>query len=187
MEQIFKRISNQVIVLSVFAVVVGLTVVLWPKLTLFSVALLFGAYMLVRGLDLMIIAIGARKYIFPLNIAVQGAISIIFGLLIFFDTTRMISLISIIIGFWMVIIGVDYAKFALSMKTLEQAPWMMILILSVIDIALGVLVVCVPEVGTTSIIISAGMILIIHSLIELVSMVFIKLKAKEVESLIKEL
>ena len=187
MEQIIKRITYSGIALSVIAIIIGLVMVIRPEMSLVTVGTIVGVYLLAHGLELMIVAIGNRGYYVPYNAAVQGAISFILGLLLLKNPVSLLILISIVIGIWVVITGVDHAKLALSLKNVEGAPWMILLLLGGIDIMIGFYITMVPEIASLSITVCGGIVIIVHSIINISNMILMKKNSKKVEELIKEL
>ncbi len=187
MEQIIKRITYSGIALSVIAIIIGLVMVIRPEMSLVTVGTIVGVYLLAHGLELMIVAIGNRGYYVPYNAAVQGAISFILGLLLLKNPVSLLILISIVIGIWVVITGVDHAKLALSLKNVEGAPWMILLLLGGIDIIIGFYITMVPEIASLSITVCGGIVIIVHSIINISNMILMKKNSKKVEELIKEL
>ncbi|MCR5737606.1 MAG: DUF308 domain-containing protein [Eubacterium sp.] len=187
MEQIIKRITYSGIALSVIGLIIGLILVIRPGTSLVTVGVIVGVYLLAHGLDLMIVAIGNRGYYVPYNAAVQGAISFILGLLLLKNPVSLMTLLSIVIGVWVVITGVDHAKIALSMKKVEGTPWLIMLVFGGIDIIIGFYITMVPEIASLSIIVCVGLVMIIHSIINISNMILIKKNCKEMEELIKEL
>ena len=96
----------------------------------------------------------------------------------------------IALGIWIILSSVDIINVAIVAR--KAIPnWILLLILGIIDLAVGVIILFNPFASSISIMIIAGIIIMVHSIVTVIDMIMIRKDAKDiakaVEASIKEI
>jgi uncharacterized membrane protein HdeD (DUF308 family) len=130
----------------VFAIVFGVIAVLMPGLTLASLVLLFGAYMLVDGVfDIVAAMRAARQGERWAWLVVEGIADFVAGAIAFIWPLATIFAFVILMAVWAIVSGAMLSTAALHLN-LSHGRWLMALG-GVISILWGVLLILSPAVG----------------------------------------
>jgi uncharacterized membrane protein HdeD (DUF308 family) len=155
------------------AIAFGVLALFWPGITLISLTLLWGAYMLVDGVFAVWAAISGRSAAPEMGprwwMAISGVISILAGLATFFWPGMTAFILLIFIGIWAIVIGVLTIWGAIQARKEIEGEWVLGLF-GLLTIAFGLLVLFQPGTGALSLIwaiagysIFAGVLLIMLS------------------------
>lgn len=66
------------------------------------------------------------------------------------------------------------------------APWVLMIVVNIIDIVIGCLVLYSPVLSSFSLTVVLGIVLIVHSIVNIIDMIVVKKNARDVEKLIVE-
>ena len=163
----------------VLAVLLGITVLAWPGISILVAAILFGAYLLVTGIAQVIMAFslhvtaGGRVLLF-----ISGAAALILAVLAFrhFGEGYAVLLLAIWIGVGFIFRGVATTVAAISDTTLPGRGWN--IFVGVISLIAGVVVIASPFESILTLAIVVGVWLIVIGVFEIVSAFGIRKAAK---------
>ncbi|WNG95463.1 HdeD family acid-resistance protein [Mycobacterium sp. ITM-2016-00318] len=163
------------------AVILGITVIAWPGISLLVTAIVFGAYLLVTGISQVVMAFslhvnaGGRVLLF-----ISGAAALILAVLAFrhLGEGYAVLLLAIWIGVGFIFRGVATAVAAISDPTLPARGWN--IFFGVISLIAGVVVMASPLESIITLAIVAGVSLIVLGVFEVVSAFGIRKAAKTV-------
>jgi len=152
------------------AVLFGLAAIVWPRLTLLVLVLLFGAYALVDGVIAVVVSLQVRRVFTRWWVLLlEGLVGIIAGLLTFLWPGITALVLLYVIAFWAIVTGVFEIAAALSGWLPVAQEWSLALA-GVLSVLLGVLLAILPGVGLLSLVwligvyaIVFGILLIIHA------------------------
>jgi uncharacterized membrane protein HdeD (DUF308 family) len=159
------------VIRGILAVLFGLAALLWPGLTLIALVFLFGAYVLVDGVTVIVASLQERTT----NrqwwvLLLEGIIGIIAGVLAFVWPAITALALLYIIASWAIITGIFEIVGAFSERFTGTPKWLMG-ISGVISLLLGVLLAILPGVGLLSLVwligiyaLVFGILFIIHAL-----------------------
>jgi uncharacterized membrane protein HdeD (DUF308 family) len=161
------------------AVILGITVLAWPGISILVAAILFGAYLLVTGISQVIMAFslhvsaGGRVMLF-----ISGAAALILAVLAFrhFGEGYAVLLLAIWIGVGFVFRGVATTVAAVSDPTLPARGWN--IFIGLISLIAGVVVMASPFESILTLAIVVGVWLIVIGVFEVVSAFGIRKAAK---------
>jgi uncharacterized membrane protein HdeD (DUF308 family) len=142
------------------AILVGVTALVWPRITLFALVLLFGAYSLVDGVFTLAAALGWRDRggtdtAGRIWLCVQGVAGIILGVLAFVWPGITALALLWLIGIWAIVIGVLEVIAAIRLRRELRREWL--LGLSGAATALfGILLIAWPAAGVLTLIALIG-------------------------------
>jgi uncharacterized membrane protein HdeD (DUF308 family) len=126
--KILPHLWKSTLVSGVLALVLGALVLAWPKISILTAAIVFGAYLLITGISQVFFAFGlhvsagGRVLLF-----ISGAASLVLAVLCFRSLYDSILLLAIWIGVGFIFRGVATAISAISDHTLPGRIWHIIL------------------------------------------------------------
>ena len=93
---------------------------------------------------------------------------------------------TIVIGIWMIASSINYIRIAVKISG-TKLPWIQILLLGMLDLIVGLVMIFNPFEATVSLAVFSGIMLIVHSIINIVDMIIIKKDAKEISKTLKNI
>ena len=182
MKSIFKEISHSVIILSILMILLGIVLVAYPGLSMFVAGIIVGVSMIVYGIALIILDIRASIKNVPFDGMLPGILLIILGTLISWDPFGWAFVLTIYIGIYVIVTSVSNIKTSISLRG-QGVPWVLMLIISIVDLLIGLFIFFSPVFASFSITIAAGIVLIVHSVFNIIDMLVIKSNLKKMEKL----
>jgi uncharacterized membrane protein HdeD (DUF308 family) len=150
------------------AVLFGVFALVLPRLTLFVLVLLFGAYVLVDGVVAVIVSLQERKNFRQWWVLLLGGLAgIAAGVLTFVWPGITALALLYLIAAWAIVIGVLEIAAAFSGWLPFVAEWTLALA-GIISILLGVLLIALPGVGLLSLVWVIGIYAIVYGVILIV-------------------
>jgi uncharacterized membrane protein HdeD (DUF308 family) len=104
-----------------FALAIGAIIAFYPKSSLYIFLILVGIWAVIMGLFQIIIAVQMRKKTSNHSLfTINGIITLVFGLLLFFDPFGAIKALFVIIGLIAVVAGVLMLYLAIKVKRIKE-------------------------------------------------------------------
>ena len=185
MKSIIKNITTSVILLSILAILLGIALIAYPGISLVALGIAVAAYLIVHGITLIVLDIRAWRLYLPFNGLLPGIVCVILGVLLAKYPGDIAFYIGIAVGLWIIVSGIDGIRFSAALKG-TGAPWVLMIIINIIDIIIGCLVIYSPILSSLSLTVGLGIVLIIHSIINIIDMIIVKKNVKEAEKLVVE-
>ncbi len=183
MKEIFKRTINMAISLSILSCVVGLIMIINPSLSIKTIGIIVSIYIILHGIVLIVLDIKATKYFIPFDGMMTGILSIILGILLLGKPNVISTIFAITIGVWIVLSSINTIKMSIVLKE-DDVPWALLLILGIIDLSAGVIVIFNPFEASISMTVFAGVMIMLHSIINIVDLFIIKKDVRKFEKAI---
>ena len=185
MKSIVKSFTNSVICLSILAIVLGIVLVAYPRVTIAALGTAIAAYLIVQGIVLIILDVKAWRLYIPFEGMLRGALSVFFGVLLAKNPASIAKYIGIVMGVWIIVSAFSGIKAAFALRY-TGAPWVLMVVVNVIDVLLGGVILYSPVLASYSITKGLGVVLIVHSVVDIVYMLAVRKNAREVEKLVVE-
>lgn len=179
MREILNRQINSYIVSALLAFVIGLIMVLFPKLSVETIGILAAAYIITHGIVLIYLDVKATKYYIPFDGFLPGVFSILMGIVLCYKPSILPVIFTIVFGLWIISASISFIKVALHLRN-TNLPWLSILLLGVLDLIAGFVLLINPFASTISIIVFTGIMLMIHSVINIMDILVIKKNLKDI-------
>ena len=177
MKDMFKKTTNSIICSSIIAFIIGLIMVISPDMTIKTLGIIMSIYFILHGLVLIILDITSDEYYVPYDSLLSGILSVIVGIVLIGKPDVLATIYTIAIGVWIALSSINSLKMAMALRK-EDSPWVLLLLLGIIDLIVGLVVVFNPFGASLSITVFAGIMIIIHSIINIVDMIIIKKNVK---------
>ena len=159
-KEIFKRTTNSVICSSILAIIVGIILVVSPDMSIKTISMIAAIYIIIHGVLLVVLDIKAAKYYVPFDGLLTGIISIILGVVLLGRPNILSTIFTIAIGIWITLSSINIIK-------------------------LSLIVIFNPFEASLSIAVFAGLMIIAHSVINIVDMLVIKKEVKNISKAIE--
>ena len=185
MKTVVKNITNAVICLSILAILLGIALVVYPGMSLVVLGAVVAAYLIVLGVTLVIVDIKAWRYFIPFDGLLPGILSVILGVLLAKDPGSIAAYIGIVMGVWIIVSSFGGIRVAAALRG-TGAPWVLMIIVHIIDILIGGCVLYSPVLSSVSLTMGIGIVLIVHSVVNIVSMIMMKKNVKDLEQILAQ-
>ncbi len=185
MKDIFKRTTTSIICSSVIACVIGLIMAINPSMSIKTIGIVASIYIILHGIVLIILDIKTSENYVPFEGMASGILSVILGIILLGKPDILSTVFTIAIGVWVALSSINSIKMAISIRK-EEVPWILLLLFGIIDLIIGIIVVFNPFEASLSITVFAGIMIIIHSIINIIAMMIIKKDAKKISKAIEK-
>ena len=163
MKNVLKRLIVSSIVMDIILIIFGLFLLSNPSLVISVSNKLIGIILIINGLYSII------KYIMNKNntifkyILYIGIISSIVGIIMMFNPMLFNELVTIVIGLWIIIYGLIKIMISLNFKYYKEETWLINMVISIINIILGIMLIINPFKGSMVISVYIGIIIVLYS------------------------
>jgi uncharacterized membrane protein HdeD (DUF308 family) len=142
--------------LGALSVIVGVIVLVKPSHSLATLAVITGVFVLIDSIaELAIALFGERSGI----AAVLGVLGIVVGILLIRHPTKAVTAIAILIGIWLVALGVIRLVTALSLR---RGAWS--IVAGIVEIIAGIAIVSSPHIGYATLALLVGIAFILNGI-----------------------
>ena len=162
---LIKKAKHSYITISVIMILLGLVLVIWPKMSLSVLCYLIGAVLIIGGIVKLIGYFSRDLYrlAFQFDFAF-GILSILLGLVFVVHPEHIISILPIVMGIFVLVDGVLKIQTALDAKTFGLTTWWMIILLAVATCICGLLLIFKPFESAVAMMVLLGITLLIDGI-----------------------
>lgn len=185
MKERFNETINSIIITSIITLIVGLIMIFLPKVSIDTLGIVAAVCIIAHGIVLVYIDIKASKYYVPFDGLFSGIISIFLGVLLLCKPSILPVIFTIVLGIWVILMSINYIKIAIKMRS-TKLPWVEVLLLGILDLVAGLILIINPFEATISLVLFAGIMLIIHSVINIIDVLLLKKDVKEISKALDE-
>lgn len=177
MKEAFKRVTVSMICSSIIAFILGLIMVIYPGLSMVTMGIIVGIYMIIHGVVLVAIDFKSNMNYSPFDGIVSGILFIILGILLIAMPGILSLALTLALGVWIILTSVSTIRLALVIKG-KNSNWVLILLFGILDLVAGILILFNPFASSISITVLSGAIIMAHSVINIIDMIIIKKNIK---------
>lgn len=185
MKEIFKRTTTSILLSSVVAFILGLLMAVLPNVSLQVIGIVFGVYIIVHGITLIVLDFMAHNVYIPFHGIMSGILSIIVGLILVAMPNILSTVFAIALGIWIVLSSVNIIGISISVRK-GISNWYLWLLFGIIDLICGAIILFNPFASSISIVVLGGIIMIVHSVTTFISTIMIRKNVKEVAKALTE-
>lgn len=156
-----------------------------PNLSLSAIGIIVGIYIIIHGIALIALDYLVGKFFTPFEGIMSGVLSIFLGILLIAMPGVLSVILTIALGVWIILSSVNIIKMSITIKEVDS-NWFILLLLGILDLIVGAIVLFNPFVSSLSITMFAGIIIMIHSAINIIDMIIIKNNAKGIAKAIEK-
>ncbi|MEV0296276.1 HdeD family acid-resistance protein [Nocardia sp. NPDC050710] len=178
LQSLAKSAWQSVLVIGILSVILGVMMLIWRGPTLVVVGILFGIYLVVSGVLQLIAAFGTHVSTGMRVLAfITGVLSIIIGIFCFRDELTSILLLGLWIGIGWLFRGISLLVAAIS-EPVPGRGWQ--IFFGVLTAIAGVVLIVWPITSTATLVLVAGIWLIVLGIMEIVTAFGIRKDAKKI-------
>jgi uncharacterized membrane protein HdeD (DUF308 family) len=148
-----------VALLGVFAIAAGVIVLVWPDISLETLAWVTGIFLIVDSIFVFAGALSGEAEHRGL-LALVGVLTLIAGLFLVRHPTQAVLAIALLLGFWLIVVGAVRLVEAFSIR--EQRGWN--LLIAAMELIAGIVIVSVPDIGVGTLAIITGIAFILRGI-----------------------
>ncbi|MBC5736235.1 DUF308 domain-containing protein [Lawsonibacter sp. NSJ-52] len=180
MREFLKNMKVSFLLASVLYIALGLVLLIWPGISRDLICLSFGLLLLIYGIITIISffvhdsRLGTFRFELILGIVAAAA-----GLLFLIKPEFVKSVIPVVLGIYIIIDALLNLKRSLELHSLQYGRWWVILVLSLVSVALGVLILFRPGMTADVLIMVIGGVFVYNGLSDLWSIFKISRITKE--------
>lgn len=180
METIFKRAVNSLIAICVLGILLGAAMIVWPGQSLTAFGVLAAIYLIVSGVALIVLDVKAWRMYIPFDGFLPGVLNVVLGVLFVCNPDFFAVYVGVAFGLWIIVSAFGIIKFAAKLRG-TGAPWLLIILLQIINVCIGVMMVFSPVAASFSLAIVLGTVLLVRAITNLVTLLSVKKNVKAVE------
>lgn len=185
MKEVFKRATVSIICSSIIAFILGLIMVVYPGISIKTMGIIVGIYMIIHGIVLVALDFKANMNYVPFDGIVSGILFIILGILLLAMPGVVSVALTLALGIWIISTSVSAIRLALVVKG-KDSNWLLILLFGILDLIAGIIILFNPFESTISITILVGAIIMAHSVISIVDMIVVKKNIKSITKAVED-
>jgi uncharacterized membrane protein HdeD (DUF308 family) len=142
---------DMILLRGILAILFGIATLLLPGITLIVLVVLFGAYAVVDGTILSIVAIKDRKF-HPdwWLMLLTGLVSIAVGVLTYLWPGITAATLFYLIVAWAIVTGISEVIYAIRFREEIEGEWLLVLD-GILSVAFGILLIAQPEAGALAV------------------------------------
>lgn len=189
MKEVFKKTTISIICSSIIAFIIGLIMVVNPDISLKTIGIIVGIYFIVHGIALLVLNYKVSAYFVPMDGIMSGLLSVILGIVLIAMPKILSAALALALGVWIILSSINMIKMAVVIK--EEASWILFLFLGLVDLIAGIIILFNPFITALSLTVLAGIVIMVHAIINIIDMIVIKKNVKTItkaiENTIKEI
>jgi uncharacterized membrane protein HdeD (DUF308 family) len=145
---------------AIVAIVLGVVAIIWPGVTLVTVALVFGAYLVVSGVFRLVVAISAPRLRTGMRwfLGILGVLVLIAGVIALANPAESLLVLTFVIGFGWIVDGV--AAIIGRTDAAAALPRWLAIVTGIISVIGGILILVLPGLAIATFVLVGGWILI---------------------------
>lgn len=177
-----RYVKNGMLILSIAFIALGLLLLVMPETSLLWICYAFGAVVLITGI-VCLVQYGRLRgsgFAAPFFL-VAGVITAALGLFTLAQPQVVASFLPVVFGLFILIDGCSRIGTAIELARRQADRWWMMLLLSVLSIALGVLLLVNPFGAAVSVVMVCGVLLIIEGVVNLSCVVYTAMELRTLD------
>ena len=176
-QRIVQTMKGTLIAVSIIGITLGIIALVWPGATMFTIAILFGTYLVAVGVFRVTAAITADSLSSGLRwvLGILGVFVIVAGIACLANPFRSLAVLAFVIGFGWIIDGLVDVTAAATGKS--RGPRWLAFVSGVVSIIAGIVVFMLPGLALATFVIFGAILLIVVSATTLLTLPFRSKKA----------
>lgn len=171
-----QNARNNLVISSIILCITGLVFMIFSETMVNMIGWILGSILCIIGIVQMIGYIRSRTSVMPLLVSI---ISLVVGVLLFMHPGWVMSLLSVIIGIYILIEAALKIKVVVEAKKQAAKGWWVLLIVTLIGIAMGILLIVNPFGISRAFMFVLGLAFLISGVLDLIQAIYTKKILKE--------
>ncbi len=149
------------IIFSVLLMIFGVIIIMNPAGTMTAFAVIISILIIVSGLTNIFLFISLRDFKGAVYYLIEGAISIILGIMLLSSQSALENLLPLLVGFWIALKSVTAVVTAIEWKKRTYHAWKSLMAGGIVGILLALLIAAIPKIVSVYISLVLGIAMII--------------------------
>lgn len=181
-----KKCEMYSMIISILMIILSLFLIVKPIKSIETFILIFSIILLVNGVIGIItyFTIENEERLFSFDL-LSGITNIIAGILVFIYRSSLIEVFPVMLGIYVIISSLLKMQISINLSTVPKSNWVLLVIMSILNMIIGVLLITNPFESIITITTLCGIFLLISEVISLIEEIYVLVKIKKVEKLIK--
>lgn len=186
MKNILKEITTKSIIISLVVIIFAALLIANPVGVMHTALIILGIASIAIGvLSLVKYSKTPQELKFFNTDLLFGVIALVIGFVFLVMPDKIIQLIFIVAGIWIIFEGVSRLQLGLNLKDKISKGWWLILI-AILEIIAGVFVLCHPKLTAASLVQTSGIVLLIVEIVNILQAVVLNVKLAEFDDITEE-
>ena len=181
MNKLINRIFCILNLSSIMFLIVGVILAAFPEISLSIISYSIAIILILLGITMMT---DSTKTIFMSSFSI-GLIALVFGIIILITPAFLTNIITIVLGIIFVVEGISRANLSITIKNIGNERWYCSMIVAIINILCGIMLIIKPSFSAITITSLIGIILIIYSISDIIDILIVKRKIKDISKIFK--
>ena len=183
-----KKCEMYSMIISILMIVLSLCLIFKPVKSIETFVLLFSIIMLVNGVIGVVtyFTIESDERLFSFDL-LSGITNILAGVLVFIYRSSLVEVFPIMLGIYVIVSNLLKMQISINLSTVPESNWVLLVIMSILNMIIGVLLITNPFESIITITTLCGIFLLVSEVISIVEEIYVLIKIKKFEKLIKEL
>ena len=186
MKNILKEITTKSIIISIVVIIFAALLIANPVGVMHTALIILGIISIALGvLSLVKYSKTPQELKFFNTDLLFGVIALVIGFVFLVMPDKIIQLIFIVAGIWIIFEGVSRLQLGLNLRDKISKGWWLILV-AVLEIIAGVFVLCHPKLTAASLVQTSGIVLLIVEIVNIIQAVVLNIKLTEFDDVTEE-
>lgn len=188
MKDLTKRIFWVSIASTLVMLLFGILLFIFPETVIKSVAIAMGVIFIMIGVIPIINYFRFRATGFTTTFSfLLGIFCIVAGLILLMNENILGTIIPILTGVWMIINSINRISISMDLRDDKIPFWVITFIYAILTLVVGVLLILDPVNGGKLVTKTIGIIICIYSVLDIIDLILIRIKAKKVVKEVKKI
>lgn len=120
MKEVFKRATTVMTCLSVLAFIIGLIMTVYPGLSINTIGIIVGIYIIIHGITLVALDFKSNLSYVPFDEIASGILFILLGIVLIITPGILSIFLTIALGIWIILLSVSAIRLSLVVRSKDS-------------------------------------------------------------------
>ena len=177
---------NSSICISIMFIIIGIIMVLMPKMSLEILGVILSVILIINGVILMITDIKLNNNFIPVDMLPASMLSILLGIMMLIYPNILSIIIPLMLGTWFIMTSIFKIRLTLYLSKIQNTPWILLMLISILSIVCGFILILNPIDSSVAITLFIGIVIIVYAISDIINMIVLKRNIKNIAKYFKE-
>lgn len=177
---------NSSICISIMFIIIGIIMVLMPKMSLEILGVILSLILIINGIILMITDIKLNNNFIPIDMLPASMLSILLGIMMLIYPNTLSIIIPLMLGTWFIMTSIFKIRLTLYLSKIKNTPWILLMLISILSIVCGFILILNPIDSSVAITLFIGIVIIVYAISDITNMIVLKRNIKNLTKYFKE-
>ena len=177
---------NSSICISIMFIIIGIIMVLMPKMSLEILGVILSVILIINGVILMITDIKLNNNFIPVDMLPASMLSILLGIMMLIYPNILSIIIPLMLGTWFIMTSIFKIRLTLYLSKIQNNPCLLLMLISILSIVCGFILILNPIDSSVAITLFIGIVIIVYAISDIINMIVLKRNIKNIAKYFKE-